>query len=101
MFCSFQKGSPFLNDINYLIGIRYQMGMSLRTETNKQFPNVTKCKTWNDVKRSHMAQDQNVVVSLDAIYGLLLIFVLGLCGAMVFLYLEHLAKAFKQKFRKV
>ena len=75
--------------------------MCAEAEVYKRIPNATKCKTWNDVKISHMAQDQNVVVSLDAIYGLLLIFVLGLSGAMVFLYLEHLAKAFKQKFRKV
>ena len=60
---------------------------------------MTKCKSWNDVKNSHMALDQDVIVTLDAIYGLLLTLALGLSGSMVFLSLEHLVKVLKQKSR--
>ena len=75
------------------------MGLSLESESSRQIPNTTKCKTWTDVKRSHMAQEHNVVVTLDAIYGLLLILAVGLSGSMVFLSLEHLVKILKRNSR--
>ena len=75
--------------------------MCAEAEVYKRIPNATKCKTWNNVKISHMAQDQNVVVTFDAICGLLLILALGLIGAMVFMLVEHLVKAVKKQSRKI
>ena len=99
-FCSFQKGSPFLEDINYLIGMSNQMGVSLQSQIYNSVPNITKCITWNAVEKSHMTQDNKVVVKLDDIYGLLLILALGLFGAMILISTEIAVKALKRKNKK-
>ena len=99
-FCSFQKGSPFLEDINYLIGISDQMGDSLGKQVYQRVPNMTKWLTWNAVEKSHMTQDNKVVVKLDDIYGLLLILALGLFGAMILISTEIAVKALKRKNKK-
>ena len=59
LFFFFQKGSPYLDDVNYLIGLQNQMGDSLDQRVNREMENSTKCLTWNQVQNSQMEQDQN------------------------------------------
>ena len=72
------------------------MGNSIESQIQRVYPNMTKCLTWNDVKKSHMTQDQNVVITFEDISGLLLVLAVGLVGAMIFMSLEHWVKAFKE-----
>ena len=97
----FQKGSPLLEDFNYLIGMRYQMGFSLESELDNQLPNATKCLTWHDVKQSHMTKDQNVVVKLDDIYGMIILLTVGLGGSVMIMIVELLSKAALKKIESI
>ena len=90
----FQKGSPYLDDVNYLIGLQNQMGDSLDQQINREMENSTKCLTWNQVQNSQMEQDQNVVITFEAISGLLLVLAMGLIGAMIIIFVELAVKAF-------
>ena len=92
----FQKGSPYLDDINYLIGLQDQMGDSIGSKSNRLWPNTTKCTTWNKVQKSQLEQDPNVVITFEDISGLLLVLAVGLMGAMVFISVELVVKAFKK-----
>ena len=73
------------------------MGDSVESQIHRALPNTTKCLTWNDVKKSHMTQDPNVVITFEDISGLLLVLAVGLIGAMIFISMEFLAKAFKKE----
>ena len=73
------------------------MGNSIESQIQRVYPNMTKCLTWNDVKKSHMTQDQNVVITFEDISGLLLVLAVGLVGAMIFISMEFLAKALKKE----
>ena len=81
-----------MDDFNYLVGIRKQMGFSFQNELHRKLPNATKCLTWSDVNRSHMIKDQKRVVQLEDIYGMMLLLAVGLSGAAVVLMLELLSK---------
>ena len=69
------------------------MGDSLEDQANRNrvYQNWTKCLTWNKVQKSQIEQDQNVVITLEDISGLLLVLAVGLIGAMIFISLELLA----------
>ena len=95
----FQKQSSLLNDINYLIDMRFQMGFSFERELSYHLPNATKCLTWQDVKQTHATKDQRVVVKLDDIYGMLILLALGLNSAVMFVTVELVYKALKKSFR--
>ena len=97
----FQKGSPLLEDFNYLIGMRYQMGFSLESELDNHLPNATKCLTWHDVKQSHMTKDQNVVVKLDDIYGMIILLTVGLGLGVMIMIMELFSKALLKKIKSV
>ena len=56
---------------------------------------MTKCLTWNDVKKSHMMQDPNVVITFEDIIGLLLVLAVGLIGAIIFISFEYVVKPLK------
>ena len=71
------------------------MGFSFQNMLNRKFPNATKCSTWSDVKQSHMIEDQNMVVQLEDIYGMVILLAVGLSGAVVVLMLELLSKHLK------
>ena len=60
-------------------------------------PNSTNCMTWQDVKASHETDSPEVVINIDDIYGMVILFFMGLCGAMVALILELLIKAQKER----
>ena len=83
-----------MDDMNYLIGLQYQMGDSLESRIERVSPNMTKCLTWNKVQKSQMEQDQNVVITFEDISGLLLVLAVGLIGAMIIIFVELAVKAF-------
>ena len=60
-------------------------------------PNSTNCMTWQDVKASHETDSPEVVINIEDIYGMVILFSMGLCGAMVALILELLIKAQKER----
>ena len=69
-FNRFQKDSPYLEDMNILIGMANQMGL-VHGIFDKAVYNATKCKTWQSIEASHMAFGHTVVLKLDDIYGIL------------------------------
>ena len=69
------------------------MGDSLESQFYRTDPNLTKCLTWNDVKLSHLDQDQNVVITFEDIIGLLLVLAVGLIAAIIIISLELLVTA--------
>ena len=72
------------------------MGNSIESQIQRVYPNMTKCLTWNDVKKSHMTQDQNVVITFEDISGLLLVLAVGLMGAMIFISMGFVVKPFRE-----
>ena len=49
---TFQKGSPYIQDVNRLIGLSGQMGMM---DVAAFLANSTKCDMWSEIKASHKA----------------------------------------------
>ena len=90
-----------LEDFNYLISIRYQMGFSLESELDKHLPNATKCLTWQDVKQSHMTKDHKVVVQLEDTYGMMILLTGGIIGSVMIMILELLSKALSLKIKTI
>ena len=54
-------------------------------------PNYTKCATWSDVKKSRML-DKLVELRLDNVYGMLVLWSLGLVGGLLSLFIETVWK---------
>ena len=73
------------------------MGRSLGTMYDNFLPNVTKCMTWEDVKASHAAGDNLVVIKLDEIYGMITILMVGLGGSVIIMMVEHLVQKIRPK----
>ena len=71
------------------------MGDWGESQLKRVSPNMTKCLTWNKVRKSQMEQDQNVVITFEDISGLLLVLAVGLIGAMIFILVELAVKALK------
>ena len=67
---------------------------------NNYLPNSTKCLTWQDVKASHQTDNPEIVITIDDIYGMMILLATGLGGAMVVLIFERLMKARKQRSMK-
>ena len=80
-----------------MIGLQNQIGDSIENLFYREFPNTTKCLSWYDVKKSHMEQDQDVVITFENISGLLLVLAVGLFAAMIFLPLELAVVAAKRR----
>ena len=94
-----QKGSPFLEDFNYLLDISNQMGLQFtQAGANEYIPNSTKCINWQDVQASHKI-DHKVIVRMDSIYVIMILLAVGLGGALVVSPLEHLIFKFGLKLR--
>ena len=72
------------------------MGDWGESQLKRVSPNMTKCLTWNKVRKSQMEQDQNVVITFEDISGLLLVLAVGLIGAMIFILVELAVKALKE-----
>ena len=96
----FQKDSPFLEDFNFLLDLKDQMGLEFSQNGIAKFiPNATKCLNWQDVKASHET-DTTLLITLGQIQILTFLFGLGLGGAMVALLIECLAKRITLGFKK-
>ena len=81
-----------MDDFNHLVDLKDQMGLEFSQDGIEDYiPNATKCLTWKDVKASHET-DTSLVITLENIYGLLILLALGLGGAVVALLLECLWK---------
>ena len=74
------------------------MGLTWQKRYDDFLLHAKKCLTWQDVKASHAAGDNQVVIKLDETYGMLIILFLGLNGAMVLMAFECLVR--KLKFKK-
>ena len=86
-------GSPFLEDFNHLVDLKDQLGLEFSQDGIEDYlPNATKCLTWQDVKASH-ENDATLVITIENIYGILILLTLGLGGAMMALIAECLTKA--------
>ena len=96
----FQMGSPFLEDFNYLVDLKDQMGLKLSEDAIEDYvPNTTKCMTWQDVKASHDYVTTPVVKVKD-FYGIFILLILGLGIAMASLTIECLTKALMLRHKK-
>ena len=85
-----QKGSPYLYEVNELIELARQSGLSANID--KLVPNATECATNADVQRSHMVENVRVVLKLDNIHGMIVLLVVGLVGAAVTFMAELIKK---------
>ena len=63
-------------------------------------PNSTKCMTWKDVKASHETIDTLAVIKKEDIFGVSILWALGLGGAVLVFIVELTTKAHKLKFMK-
>ena len=78
---TFQKGSPYLEEVNQLIHLANQMGL-LEGLIEQTLENRTKCSTWSDIYESHMEKGENVVIGFKAIRGLMVLLSIGMCLAL-------------------
>ena len=81
-----------MGDFNYFIDMRIQMGFSFEKNIELYIPNATKCWTWQDVLKSHVNNDDMMVIEPDHVFGLIILLLVGLCGAMTILTGERLFK---------
>ena len=77
----FQKQSPYLDDMNWIIDSAKDMGL-IEKIFYKHLPNATKCDTNHEVFQSH-GYSQQVILELNDIYGMLILLGLGLSGALI------------------
>ena len=90
---SFQRGSPYLQDSNYLIDLMNQMDLEFSTNRLLNFlPNSTKCMTWHDVKASHETDNPKVFIRMNDILGMLILLSIGLGGAFIVFTMELLMR---------
>ena len=88
-----------MDDVNYLIGLQYQMGEDILSKVFRSNQNMSKCLKWNDVKASYMSQDLNVLITFEDISGLLLVLAVGLIAAMTIMSIELVAVATKRQIK--
>ena len=93
----FQKGSPYLEDFDFLIDMKDQMGLEFSGEgVGNYIPNATKCMRWEQVKASHAA-DADLVIRIEQLFGMLLLLGLGIGAASVALIIEGLTNAIERR----
>ena len=68
------------------------MGLSPMKGMDAVIPNVTKCLTWQDVKASHAVDENQVVIKLNDIRGMMIILVVVLIGATIIVFVECLVR---------
>ena len=59
-------------------------------EQDKAFQHTSKCNTWNDVYKSHLAKRKNIVLNFGHIFGLVILLFIGLGASIVLFILETL-----------
>ena len=97
-----QKGSPYLDEMNRLLGLAHQIGL-LREFDNffqTSLPNVTKCSTWQDIQASHMAAAEKAVIKLEDTYGIMSLYAIGMSGGLVIFLMEVFVQGVVKKNRK-
>ena len=75
-----QKGSPYLEDANYLMQLSLEMGLKFtdyQRNIGHYHHNFTACDTWNKVKASQKNKEI-VVLQYDDFYGLFILLAVGL-----------------------
>ena len=89
LFCkTFQKGSPYIEDVNRLIRLSVQMGLM---DVRPFVQNSTKCDTWNEILASHKSA-HTVELKLSDIYGMISLLSLGLLVTMASFIMESIAR---------
>ena len=84
---TFQKGSPYLEDANYLLQLIQERNFKFR-DVRKIIPNATTCDTWNKVRDSHLKKDRTELMTYEDILGMLLLWTIGLGSSLLVLMLE-------------
>ena len=84
---NFQKGSPFLEDANQLIGYARESGI-IEAGLRRAFPFATQCLTRADVQRSHFEKDGKDVFQVENIYGMFVLLGTGLGVSVISLLVE-------------
>ena len=82
----FQKQSPYLDDMNWIIDSAKDMGL-IEKIFDKHLPNAAKCDTYHEVFQSH-GYSYQVILELNDIYGMLALLGLGFAGALICLLAE-------------
>ena len=93
MLYSFQKGSQFLEDLNYFTVTKFEMGMYSLKRVFDFVANSTKCKTWQDVKSSHKIENHEVTIRNTDLFGMMILLASGIGGALIMMVLELVVKA--------
>ena len=85
-------GSPYLEDFNFLLDLKDQMGLEFSQDGIESFiPNATKCMNWQGVKLSHNTNG-TLVITMEDIYGITILFALGIGIAIVCFLFEWMSK---------
>ena len=84
---SLQKGSPYLDDVNELIEIARQSGM-IDMQFKRYLPFASKCLTYADRQEHNIEKDRTVAFKLENIYGILILFAVGLGGCVITMLAE-------------
>ena len=85
-------GSPYLEDFNFLLDLKDQMGLEFSQDGIENFiPNATKCMNWQGVKLSHKTNG-TLVITMEDIYGITILFALGIGIAIVCFLFEWMSK---------
>ena len=71
----FQKQSTFLDDMNSFINLAKQMGIIEKAYYS--LPHSTKCRTIDEVYKSHLEATTTVILEVKDIYGMLVLLCLG------------------------
>ena len=101
---SLQKGSPYLDDVNELIEIARQSGM-IDVQFKRYLPFASKCLTNADRQEHNIEKDRTVAFKLENIYGILILFAVGLGGCVItmlaekFVYCVHGCKKLSKRRR--
>ena len=87
----FQKQSPLLDDFNSFLHLAKQMGL-IEKSYYSLMPNATKCMNLNDVLKLHMGKNNEVILEVKNIYGILVLLGLGVGLALIMLCAENASK---------
>ena len=89
-----------MEDFNNLVDLKDQMGLEFSQDGIEDYvPNATKCMTWQQVKASHETNTK-LVITIENIYGIIILLTLGFGGAMMALIMEWWTKAIILRFEK-
>ena len=83
----FQKGSPYLEDVNLLINLAKQMGL-IDNSMKTNVPNSTKCETYQDIQESHSNRDKPAVLKFEDTQGMLIVWLVGIALAVLVVMVE-------------